>query len=222
MMKARLGIALFFVVGVFLSACEETSEYPNLDLQFEFQPLELGNFWIYRVEETIYFGENDFESSTYFIRDRVRSSYVNEANELVFIVERQKSQDQNNWTILKDYTLFFRDNTLVRTIDNQPVVALVFPPKLGKTWNGKVYQAGDSDEFEIESFENNLLKVKQEEFDDKVTLRDNRFEVFEKGIGLTEKYEEVVTYCSRTECLGNQLIDGGSQVSLTLVRHGRN
>ena len=221
-MKARFGIALILVLGIFLSACEEISENPNLDFQLNFQPLELGNFWVYRVEETIYFGENDSESSTYFLRDRVRSSYVNEANELIYILERQKSKDQNSWTTLKDYTLFFRENTLIRTIDNQAVVALIFPPKLGKVWNGKRYQAGEEDEFEIETLEGDLLKIRQEDFEDKVTLRDKRYEIFEKGIGLTEKYEEVVTYCSRTDCLGNQLIDGGRKVTLTLVSHGKN
>lgn len=220
-MKAGLGIVLFFVIAVFLPACEESAESPNLDLELDFQPLELGNYWVYRVEETLYFGENDSESSTYFIRDRVRSSYVNEANELVFILERHRSKDQSSWVTQKDYTLFFRNNTLIRFIDNRPIVALVFPPKLGKTWNGTIYQSSDPDEFEIENFDKNSLKVKQEDFDDKVTLRDKRFEFFEKGIGMTEKYEEVVTYCSRTDCLGNQLIDGGYKVSLTLVSHGK-
>ena len=221
-MKVRLGIALFFVFGVFFQACDENIEDPNLDFQLDFQPLELGDFWIYRVDETIHFGENDSESSTYFLRDRVRSTYVNEANELVFILERQKSIDQTFWTTQKDYTMFFREKMLIRNLDNQISVVLVFPPKHGKVWNGKAYQAGGQDEFEIESLENNRLKVKQEDFEDKITRRDIRFEIFEKGVGLVEKYDEVVTYCSRTDCLGNQLIDGGHKVSLTLLSHGKN
>ncbi|WP_035467979.1 hypothetical protein [Algoriphagus mannitolivorans] len=220
-MKGILRIALFFLFVIVSVACEESTENPNLDFQLDFQPLELGNFWVYRVEETLYFGENDSESSTYFIRDRVRSSFVNEANELVYIVERQKSPNQNSWITLKDYTMFLRNNTLIRSIDNQALVALVFPPSLGKTWNGKIYQAGEKDDFEIEVFENNRLKVKQEDLDDKVTVRDKRYEFFERGVGLIEKYDEVVTYCSRTDCLGNQLIDGGYKVSLTLVNHGK-
>lgn len=221
MMKEKLGIVLFFIFGIFIVACEESNEIPNPDFQLDFQPLELGDFWVYRVEETLYFGENDSESSTYFLRDRVRSSFVNEANELVYIVERQKSQNQNSWITLKDYTLFFRNNTLIRTIDNKPLVVLVFPPSLGKTWDGKVYQAGEKDDFEIEIFENNLIKVNQEDLDDKVTIRDKRYEYYEKGVGLKEKYDEVVTYCSRTDCLGKQLIDGGYKVSLILVSHGK-
>jgi hypothetical protein len=59
--------------------------------------------------------------------------------------------------------------------------------------------------------------VNQEKFDDKITNRDIRYEVFGKGIGLVEKYDEVITYCSRNNCLGQQLINGGRKTHLKLV-----
>ena len=38
---------------------------------------------------------------------------------------------------------------------------------------------------------------------------------------MTEKYEEVLTYCSRNDCLGDELIDGGSQVFMKLIEYGK-
>lgn len=224
-MKSYLYLLLFFVVAS-LFACNEEIELVQVDSGKDFQPLVLGNFWVYEVDETIYFGENDFESSKFFYRDRLRSSYLNAEREIVFVVERSKSSDRKSWNKVQEYTLQVRSNALIRTVSNQPVVALNFPPELGKKWNGNAYRASDEDEFEIDSVATEtlegkvqiqLVKVNQEELDDKVTQRDNRFETYRRGIGLTEKYDEVLTYCSRNNCLGLQLINGGYRVKMKLV-----
>jgi hypothetical protein len=226
--RPTIYLFVFLLIGV---ACEENIETPNLDLELEYQPLEIGKFWIYRVDETIYFGENDSETKQYFFRDRIRTSYLNEQKEFTFVIERSKSQNQSNWFFELDYTMIHRDKVLLRTSKNQPVVALVFPPKLGRIWNGKVYQAEGKDDFEIvepgagslPGFEGvPLVRVNQENLDDKITFRDVRYEVFGKEIGLLEKYDEVLTYCSRNDCLGKQLIDSGNKTHLKLLEYGKN
>ncbi len=211
------------------SACNEEIEAPNSELEHDYQPLAIGNFWIYQVEETIYYGENDAEDSQFFYRDLVRTFYINAENEVTYVIARSKSEDRLTWTPELEYSMVYRDQILLRTIDNTPLAALVFPPKQGKVWNGKVYQAEGVDDFEIDQigtssipgFENiTVARVNQEDLDDKITVRDIRFEIFGKGIGLMEKYDEVLTYCSRNDCLGNQLIDSGSKTHLTLVEYG--
>ncbi|MFT5773398.1 MAG: hypothetical protein ACI9ZX_002805, partial [Algoriphagus sp.] len=54
---------LFFI---FLSSCDRKVEDSISDFEFDFQPMEKGLFWIYSVDEIIYFGENDSENSTFF------------------------------------------------------------------------------------------------------------------------------------------------------------
>lgn len=225
--RLPLVFILFFLI---LSGCEEEIESPELDLELDYQPLGIGYFWIYDVEQTLYFGENDSETSRFFYKDRIRSSYLNAEREIVYILERTKSTDQTTWTKELEYTLISRDNSIIRTVNNESVIALVFPPEEGKIWNGKSYQAEGDDDFEIvlvgsseiPGFENTpSLRVDQENLDDKVTVRDVRYEVFGKEVGLLEKYDEVVTYCSRNDCLGDQLIDGGSKTHLKLVEYGK-
>ncbi|GAB3225683.1 hypothetical protein GCM10027454_22450 [Algoriphagus aestuariicola] len=214
----------------FLAACSEEIEPPNPELGHDYQPLVVGIFWIYQVEETIYYGENDSEDSQFFYRDLIRSSYLNAENEVVYIVARFKSPDRMDWSFELEYSMVYRDQALLRTVQNTPLVALVFPPEQGKVWNGKIYQVEGNDDFEIvqvgtssiPGFETvEIVKVRQEELDDNITIRDIRYEVFGKGIGLVEKYDEVLTYCSRNDCLGDQLIDGGSKTHLTLVEYGQ-
>ena len=44
-------------------------------------------------------------------------------------------------------------------------------------------------------------------------------ESYEKGIGMVELYYEVLTYCSRNDCLGEQLIDSGSKIHMKLLNY---
>ncbi len=229
-MIKRLPIWLLLFIMLF-AACDEKKEQPNLDLEQDYQPLKIGDFWIYEVDETLYFGENDSESEQFFYRDRVRTSYLNAENQYTFIVERSKSYDRQNWVFELEYTMIHRDRLLLRTINNKPVSVLVFPPEIGRVWNGKAYQAEGNDEFEIEQvgqstvagFESvPAIRVKQGDLDDQITIRDIRYEIFGKGVGLLEKYDEVITYCSRNDCLGQKLIDSGSKTHLILVEYGSN
>ncbi|MCU0402598.1 MAG: hypothetical protein MUE75_16600 [Algoriphagus sp.] len=226
-MRSCLHVFLFFCI-VTLASCEEEIEPIQVANEKDFQPLVLGNFWVYEVDEMIYFGENDAESSKFFYRDRVRSSYVNAEREIVFIVERSKSTDRKIWSKVLEYTLQVKDNALVRTVNNQAVVTLNFPLELGKKWNGNAYRANEADEFEIDSVATEttegktriqVARVNQEELDDKITQRDIRYEIYERGIGLLEKYDEVLTYCSRNNCLGLEVIDGGFRIKMKLVEY---
>lgn len=222
-------IPFLFVFSLLFSACEEDFESPDFDLEQDYQPLSVGNFWIYEVDETIYYGENDSETSQYFYRDLVRSSYLNAENEVTFVVGRSKSTDRISWELELEYTMIYRDRTLLRNIYNEPLSALVFPPEQGRSWNGKNYQAEGDDEFEIDfsgqselpGFESvKAVRVAQENLDDKITIRDIRYEQFGKGVGLLEKYDEVLTYCSRNDCLGDELINGGYKTHLKLLEYG--
>ncbi len=219
----RLLSVILLMVTVSILGCNRTIEEEPMDLGVDFQPLAVGNYWIYSVDQTLYFGENDFEEESFFYRDRIFSFYINDAGEQVFIIERSKSYDQLNWIPNENYSMLVREKTLIRTTQNQTMVALVFPPNEGVKWDSNIYQDSPEDEFEIkyDLGSSNLIKVDQEEADDLVTYRDIRFEIFEKGVGLVEDYEEVLTYCSRNDCLGNQLIDGGYKAHLKITDYGK-
>lgn len=218
-MKRKLPLITLIILTLFTS-CDREVEEAQVDLGYDFQPLEVGLFWLYEVDKTIYYGENDSEHELFFYKDVIRSFYTNEEGEQVFVVVRYKSFDRVTWNIELPYTLIRRDLALVRTIENQPLVTLVFPPKNGVIWNGNVYRDYSEDDFEL-TISGNSVRVNQENSDDKVTYRDIRFEVYELGVGLMEKYDEVLTYCSRNDCLGDMLIDSGYQVQMKLTDYGK-
>lgn len=218
-MERKLPLILLIILSLFTS-CDREIEDAQVDFGYDFQPLEVGLFWIYEVDETVYFGENDSEQEQFFYRDLIRNFYTNEAGEQVFIVDRSKSSNLVQWEMVLEYTLIQRELALVRTIENQPLVTLVFPPKNGVVWNGNIYRDYSEDDFELIN-SGNSIRVNQENSDDKVTYRDIRFEVYELGVGLVEKYDEVLTYCSRNDCLGDMLIDSGYKVQMKLTDYGK-
>lgn len=227
-MAKRLSLYQIVLILIF-AACSQDKDLPILEFGQDFQPLDVGNFWIYEVNEIIYFGENDAEEDSYFLRDRIVTSYFNVENEVTYVVQRSKSSDRQNWIQDFEYTMIYRDRILLRTIHNVPVIPLIFPPDDGKVWNGKAYQAEGNDDFEIEhigpssvaGFEDiSAVKVLQENLDDKITIRDIRYEVYGKGVGLLEKYDEVLSYCSRNDCLGQELISSGAKTHLILLEYG--
>ena len=122
----------------------------------------------------------------------------------------------------KDYTLLVREGNIVRTIDNQPIVILIESIRDGATWDGNKYRSQNSDEFvakRVGDTSSEIFQIEQEDSDDQITFRDIRYESYEKGIGMVELYYEVLTYCSRNDCLGEQLIDSGSKIHMKLLNY---
>lgn len=218
-MNRQLPLIIVILLALFTS-CDRKIEEAQVELGYDFQPLEVGLFWLYEVDQTTYFGENDSEQEHFFYRDRIIRYYTNEEGEQVFVVLRSKSQDRIDWSIELPYTLIHRDLSLVRTIENQAIVTLVFPPTDGTVWNSNVYRNEVEDDFELIS-SRKTLRVNQENSDDLVTYRDIRYEIYEEGVGMVEKYEEVLAYCSRNDCLGDMLIDSGFKIHMKLAGYGK-
>lgn len=217
-MGRRLPIFIVIMLTLFTS-CNREIEDGQVDFGYDFQPLEIGLFWIYAVDQITYFGENDSVPEIFFYKDQIRSFYTNTEDEQVFVVQRSKSSGGINWNPEIEYTLIQRDFSLIRTIENQALVTLVFPPKDGISWNGNSYRNDPRDDFEVVN-SGSTIRINQEDSDDEVTYRDIRYEMYEKSVGLVEKYDEVLTYCSRNDCLGDMLIDSGFKIQMKLTDYG--
>lgn len=219
----------FLILMTLLFSCGET-ENPRVDFGLDYQPLEIGLYWEYEVIQKVVFGENDAEETVFFLRDRVDYSYINAMGEFVYVLLRERSENRSLWEPIGNYAMQHTRNTLIRNFENKRTINLVFPPELGKTWDSEALNSQNQDVFKIDfmgtipvgeqSFPRSL-KVLQEEEDDEITFRNNRYEVFSKGIGLVEQYYEVFTYCSRNDCLGQMIIDSGRLTHLKIVAYGK-
>lgn len=211
-----------------LMACEET-ENPRTDFGQDYQPLRVGLFWIYQVSETVVFGEGDVEENEYFLRDVIEYSYLNAEDEEVFVLKRERSDDQDFWLGEGNYSLLVRRNALVRQFENQKTIPLVFPVELGKSWDAMAYNSSNPDEYQVDFMGNvsvgdqtfqRSARILQEQDDDQITFRNNRYEVYTRGIGMVEQYYEVFTYCSRNDCLGEMILNSGRKTHLKILVYG--
>lgn len=228
-MKVLEKSGLMLLLGIFAMGCEVLREEPAA-LTSTYFPLAIGNFWEYRVDNTRYFGEEDFESSEFFYRDEIVDQALNRDDELEFRVRRQYSEDRNRWIDESSYTLTFSGNRIIRHDNNQQDIVLIYPVKSENEWDGNAYNSRSPTYFFIERMGDYLLEnnyftetatVRQSEEDDLITLRDIRYEVYGKGVGLIESYYEVFRYCSRNECLGEQIIQEGRFTHLKLITYGK-
>ena len=214
---------------IFMFSCAEETEDPEL-ITSDYFPLEIGTYSEYSVVETVYFGENDFETTNYYYRDELKDFYLNEMNETVYLFHRSKSTDRSDWTNEEVYTASFKQNRIIRNYNNQQEVILVYPVSLDLSWNGNSYNNYGEENYVIESIGSYILnefafsdavKVRKSEEDDLITIRDNRYEVFVSNIGMVENYSEVFQYCSRNDCLGEQIIQEGRSTHMKLIDYGK-
>ncbi|QDH80403.1 hypothetical protein FKX85_15690 [Echinicola soli] len=220
---------LHYFLFIVITGCQSDGTAPT-ELGHDYMPLQVSRFWVYAVEETVYFGEGDSETSTFYYRDIIADSYIDEEGVLVYRVIREKSDDQSTWLDHSVYTLQVKKSALLRSSENITTVPLVFPPSVQKSWDSNVYNSQAEDLYSSEqtgAYEVNgntyqaVVKVLQEKEDDQITIRDNRYEIYAKGVGLVEQYSENLTYCSRNDCLGEQIIENGRLSHLKLINNGQ-
>ncbi|SHM85764.1 hypothetical protein SAMN04488057_104101 [Cyclobacterium lianum] len=219
----------FVLFLIFIFGCETYREDPET-IGSPFYPFAMGNFWEYSVEETVYFGEGDAENRSFYYRDEMVDQYLNADNELVYKIQRKSSPDRINWFNERIFTVSLSRNRIIRQDDNLQEIILVYPADTGREWDGNALNNKLMQTFVVEREGDYILgnlnfaetiTVRQREEDDLITIRDNRYEVFAKNIGLVEKYYEVFRYCSRNDCLGEQIIQEGRFTHLKLIGHGQ-
>ncbi|WP_114751907.1 hypothetical protein [Pleomorphovibrio marinus] len=225
MSRKKFWVFIFLIV---FQNCQIERETPD-QINSTYQPLRIGLFWVYQVIEKVYFGEGDVEEKAYYIRDRMVDLYLNEEGEEVYVLNRETSDDRIHWQIKMAYTYTFSRGRLIRQVENLITIPLVHPAEYQVHWDGNGMNSLTSEAFTIThtgpyALEHrnfvDTVKVTQSEDDDEVTFRDNRYEVFAANIGLIESYYEVLVYCSRSDCLGEQIVQNGRFIHLKLLTHG--
>lgn len=134
---------LFFCFCVMnIAACEEKTEAP-IDLQYDYFPLAVGKYWVYQVDSILFvptFGTTRLDSATNFIKEEIIESFVDNAGDTIYRVERlERKNNAESWQIKKVFAIQRSRTQAIQTEDNLRFIKLVFPLQEGKNWNSTAF-----------------------------------------------------------------------------------
>ncbi|MEM8524080.1 MAG: hypothetical protein AAGG68_05540 [Bacteroidota bacterium] len=204
-------LILFLFLTLILFACkEETLSPKEVQVGYEYYPLEVGKFLTYQVDSIVFdtVGTEVFvDTSSTLVREAIVDSYEGEQGQEIFAIERsERKGEEEEWEIKDVYATYRTDAQAVRTEENLTFIKMIFPVSRGKNWEGvgfdkgkRVIIAGESIEM-FKNWESVVSKVGEPlflgnfAFDDVTTIevaRDTNaielrsgFEQYAKGIGL--------------------------------------
>lgn len=144
-------VALILVI-LWLAACKEETEAP-IDLQYDYFPLAVGKYWVYQVDSVLYVPDatlgTRLDSATIFIKEEILESFVDNADDTIYKVERfERTSNAESWQFKKVFTINRNRTQAIQTEDNLRLLKLVFPLQEGKPWNSTIFLP-DVDNFKI-------------------------------------------------------------------------
>jgi hypothetical protein len=234
MFRFKFAIAIIIIaVGLLLAGCDTQPLDPlNPQAGTEYFPLEKGRFVSYNVKQTNYRLNQPPEVITFQLKEVISELYITPAGEPAWRVVRYRRADgRQNWEIISVWTARKTATFAMRTEENIPYLRLVFPVRLGKTWNGNQYNTLSRENYRITDIGrrylidgrpyNETLSVLQRN-DSTLVGKNRRMEVYAPNIGLIYRIDEQVAYCQdRTQnCIGKAIIESGTIVEQRIFDSG--
>lgn len=228
------------LIGSVLFACEE-NEPVQPDMGYEYFPLKVGAYLLYDVSETSILN-NQETTINYELRSTVTDSVKSETGTVTYFITREKrTSATESWQPFETWSAQLSGNKLIQNESNVTFVKLTFPPSLNLKWdgnefnnlpdNGNLFNDSKSTQYVISDISNSfslpngllateVITVTQNSFNDKFIGRDERTEVYSRNLGLV--YREVIqlTYCTASDCYGQQKVSNGVIISQSLKSHG--
>jgi hypothetical protein len=221
---------LFSFLAVILFGCSDSKINPIAnESDLLYFPMQTGQFRIYEVDE-ILFTVLGSDTSHYELKETVVDSFLNSTNTITYVLNREtRSTSIVPRTFDSVWTARISDNFAVQVENNLSIVKLVFPVKQGLSWNGNelnsrtekqfIYDLNVSDTNLFNNMWSDALKVIQSNVPENLINRDERFEIYAKGVGLIIKNSIDLEYCQK-DCPATKSIESGRIFEATLKAYG--
>ncbi len=217
-----------FLLPVLLISCEERFVVPETDPGYDFFPLETGSFRIYEVME-INFDASGSDTLYYDLRNTLTQRVMVDGQEYFVLKREQRADEAATWEIKDNWTLRRDQFTGVVVEENIPYVKMAFPVILDNVWDGHAFNTLGATEYQyIEASDAayddaiggvEKIRVQLSDIPQNLVNRDQRFEVYAKGIGLVEKNYIILNYC--TSNCGSEEVDSGMIIEQVLTAYGQ-
>ncbi|MCB0629436.1 MAG: hypothetical protein R2824_18310 [Saprospiraceae bacterium] len=148
-MHIRLFLGLV-LVGTLLAACSKSNlEDFDLQLGYEYFPLEVGQSRTYAVDSIIYDPAqlvNRIDTLSGFLREDIVDTLQSVSGDVIYRIERYYRRDESqNWQIHSVVTSSRDEEEAVFTENNLRFLKLRFPLKTDAEWKGTAYFPEDTE-----------------------------------------------------------------------------
>jgi len=214
-----------------LGGCEGEEAVP-LDSGAAYFPLETGLYHIYGVHEVQYSVTAEPEVTDYELKTEVVDSFPSGANAYTFVIHlSRRSGEGEPWEPSDTWSARRESGKVIVAEGNTSFVKVQLPVHTGARWNGNTFNALGADEYEYRdvgearelggmTFEKTMT-VEQEFNEDRIVYYDTRNEIYALDAGLVYKEVVQLNYCTEDDCLGQQKIDHGTEVTMEIREYGK-
>lgn len=226
-MKLKKKSATFFLLLLVIVSCE-SSKVPAVN--FNYFPLETGQFAEYSVTETRYSIGQPPVTSIYQLREVIGLSYMDASGATVYQIGRSRKDGTDNWVTDSIITTWKTTDKGIRVENGQAIVKLRFPVESQLRWNGNEFNSLGEQTFELKNVDNpfstdltnfeNTVTVLQQNDSTLVSLK-RRKEIFADQIGLIHRERTSIYYCTTNDCVGKGQILYGIKQVMTLTHSGK-
>ncbi len=246
MFKKLIYNTLCLSVVLFMFSCsDETKMLDREQFGFEYFPIEVGKYWVYRYSETLVKGQgSNVETTERFVREEITDLFVDAVGDTVYTLQRSQSNTlDGSYQVTDVWTSRIDETTATRTEENLTFVKMIFPFSVGTTWSGNLFDElttvnvaeesvwvykdwgdyevkakGISQEVEGQMY-NEVTTIEQANFESEIERR-YAVEQYAPEIGLIKK--EMIILDTQCACPGETWIEkaeAGFTLTQTLVDH---
>lgn len=225
MLKCFKSLWLLVVSIVLLSACNTKTLEPQVAaVGYDFYPLEVGLYQIYKVEDVRRPVVGPIVNLNYLLKEVIVDTFSSGERTKNWRIERYTfpdtsaslaNQSQLNWQLDSVWYVYQTPNAVVKVENNIAFTKLIFPVREGTTWNGNQYNNRFPDAQErwrVSEFDRQVrlgrlnfpraLLVTQKNEASRIGL-ELRTERFARNIGLIQKVMNTEVYAQDTCRQGN-------------------
>jgi hypothetical protein len=228
-----MSACVFGFMALFFFSCDIEKNVPGTSgWGQEYFPLEGNSYRIYDVNKIDYSILGNIDSARYYLKEVVSDSFLNLNNEYSYVLGRyKKSGLESEWALDSVWTATRYQGKVVVTENNVPYIKLVFPVLENKKWDGNMMNGFDEEKYTMGNIGRAFtsgkvnhpatLSILQKDNPDTLLVREKKWEVYGKNIGLIYKEIINVRYCSELSCIGEGIIVSGNKYRQELVEYGK-
>lgn len=186
--------AIFFVITLMV-ACKPNKE-PDLNLGYNYFPLQVGNTYIYQVD-SIAFSDNNNSSDTFVfeVKQEIDSIIVNQQNQPIYVFTQSvRNADTLPWIARTNLFIQLTNNQLIVNNQNNVLVKLVFPIGNVKSWDGNMYNQNFRQTYTLQYYDetiaNNTSCKVQEILNINSIENEQRYTIYHKNVGMVEHFDQ--------------------------------